>query len=244
MADKKSKDSKAAKAAAEDVVYVPEAETPVVFVPANDPTKLNTLSVVSLATAVTGFGAVAGVITGHVSLAQIRRSGEKGRALAIAGLITGYVGIAGFALMSALAVGGHWAQRGFDGPRNGFSHSQIGNGQIGNGPMGGQFGGRGQDDDGFGMMGGNTLVVPNSGDNGISQGGQLPGPDQMGGQFGGKITIDSNGNATITLPDGTTKTLPGGPGMMGGKGFDRGFTGQGGNGQPAPTPLDPNAQSN
>ncbi|MEO0024789.1 MAG: hypothetical protein RL196_1230 [Actinomycetota bacterium] len=239
MADKKSKDSKAAKAAAEDVVYVPEAETPVVFVPANDPTKLNTLSVVSIATAATGFGAVAGVITGHVSLAQIRRSGEKGRGLAIAGLITGYVGIAGFALMSAVALGGHWAERGFDGPRNGFS-----NGQIGSGPMGGQFGGRGQDDDGFGMMGGNTMVVPNSGDSGISQGGQLPGPDQ----FGGKVTIDSNGNATITLPDGTTKTLTGGPGMMGGKGFghgfDQGFSGKTGDIQLQPAPLDPSTQTN
>lgn len=55
-----------------------------------DLTKLNNLAVVSLATAVTGFGAVAGVITGHVALAQIKRSGEAGRPAALAGLIVGY----------------------------------------------------------------------------------------------------------------------------------------------------------
>ena len=33
---------------------------------------LNTLSVVSLATSVTGFGALAGVITGHIALSQIK----------------------------------------------------------------------------------------------------------------------------------------------------------------------------
>lgn len=55
-----------------------------------DLTKLNNLAVVSLATAVTGFGAVAGVITGHVALAQIKKSGEAGRPLALAGVIVGY----------------------------------------------------------------------------------------------------------------------------------------------------------
>ena len=122
MADKKSK---AADASHEDVVYAPEAATPVVALEPNDPTKLNTLSVVSLASAVTGFGAVAGVVTGHVALAQLRRSGEKGRGLALAGLITGYVGIAGFVLMGALAIGGHALENRMDGPRNGFAYSQI-----------------------------------------------------------------------------------------------------------------------
>jgi hypothetical protein len=71
-----------------------------------DLTKLNTLAVVSLATAVTGFGAVAGVITGHISLAQLKKTGEAGRPLALAGVIVGYtvigswiaLGIAGFFL--------------------------------------------------------------------------------------------------------------------------------------------------
>jgi Domain of unknown function (DUF4190) len=60
-----------------------------------DFTKLNTLAVVSLAAAISWVGAVAGVITGHIALAQIKRSGEKGRALAITGLVLGYLYIAG-----------------------------------------------------------------------------------------------------------------------------------------------------
>jgi len=55
-----------------------------------DFTNLNTLAVVSLASAVTGFGAAAAVITGHVSLAQIKKSQESGRGLAIAGVVAGY----------------------------------------------------------------------------------------------------------------------------------------------------------
>lgn len=58
-----------------------------------DFTKLNTLSVVSLASALTGFGVVAAIITGHISLAQIKRTGQNGRALALAGVIIGYVAI-------------------------------------------------------------------------------------------------------------------------------------------------------
>jgi hypothetical protein len=59
-----------------------------------DYSSLNTLAVVSLATAVTGFGAVAGIITGHIALAQLKHSGQSGRGLAIAGLAVGYAGIA------------------------------------------------------------------------------------------------------------------------------------------------------
>lgn len=58
-----------------------------------DFTKLNTLSVVSLASALTGFGVVAAIITGHISLAQIKRTGQNGRPLALAGVILGYVSI-------------------------------------------------------------------------------------------------------------------------------------------------------
>jgi hypothetical protein len=51
----------------------------------------NTLSIVSL---VTGFFCgIAAVITGHIALAQIKRTGEGGRGLAIAGLVLGYVGV-------------------------------------------------------------------------------------------------------------------------------------------------------
>ena len=65
-----------------------------------DFTNLNTLAVVSLATAVTGFGAAAAVITGHVSLAQIKKSNQAGRGLAIAGVAVGYSVIALWILSS------------------------------------------------------------------------------------------------------------------------------------------------
>jgi hypothetical protein len=181
MADKKSK---AEDTPTEDVVYMPEAVA--TAAPTNDPTKLNTLAVVSLASAATGFGAVAGIITGHVALAQLRRSGEKGHGLAIAGLITGYVGIAGFALMSALAIGGHWGENRMDGPRGYMSHNQIDpqeNGQFG-GMMRGHFGGRdqgqGQGQGGPTIMlpNGQTVTTPNSESNGDS--GMMGDPGMMG----------------------------------------------------------------
>jgi len=59
-----------------------------------DYTKLNTLAVVSLASAATLFGAPAAVISGHISLAQLKDSNEKGRWMAITGLVIGYLGIA------------------------------------------------------------------------------------------------------------------------------------------------------
>ena len=67
-----------------------------------DFTKLNTLAVVSLASALTSIGAVAAIITGHVALTQIKRSGESGRGLALAGTIVGYVTIA-FWILSTVA---------------------------------------------------------------------------------------------------------------------------------------------
>ena len=58
-----------------------------------DFTKLNTLAVVAFAAALTSIGAVAAIITGHISLAQIKKSGENGRPLALAGLVIGYLTI-------------------------------------------------------------------------------------------------------------------------------------------------------
>ncbi|MEY4397456.1 MAG: hypothetical protein RLZ53_32 [Actinomycetota bacterium] len=80
-----------------------------------DFTKINTLAVVSAATAATGFGAVAAVITGHVSLAQIKRTGENGRGWAIAGVAAGYTVIALW-ILSALGV----IALGLYGVRNGY----------------------------------------------------------------------------------------------------------------------------
>ena len=69
-----------------------------------DFTSLNTLAVVSLAAAISGIGAIIAVITGHVSLAQIKRSGESGRGLAIAGTVLGYLHLAGWIIFGLLAV--------------------------------------------------------------------------------------------------------------------------------------------
>jgi Domain of unknown function (DUF4190) len=62
--------------------------------------KTNTLAIVSLVTSIAGIvilpflGSLAGVICGHISLSQIKRTGEQGRGMALAGLIVGYVGLA------------------------------------------------------------------------------------------------------------------------------------------------------
>ena len=69
--------------------------------PKFDFTNLNTLAVVSLATAVTGFGAAAAVITGHISLAQIKKSQQGGRGMAIAGIVAGYT-VIGLWILSTL----------------------------------------------------------------------------------------------------------------------------------------------
>ena len=98
--------------------------------------KLNTLAVVSAATAATGFGAVAAVITGHVSLAQIKRTGENGRGWAIAGVAAGYT-VIGLWILSTLG----FIALSIYGARNGL-------------PMPGGHGGFGmdRDGDGFGQM--------------------------------------------------------------------------------------------
>ena len=96
-----------------------------------DLTKLNSLAVVSLATAVTGFGAVAGVITGHIALAQIKKTGEAGRPAALAGVVLGYVFVG---LGVAMAIGGSFLRlRGYDMGHDGFRPDQ-------NGMMGGHMG--------------------------------------------------------------------------------------------------------
>jgi hypothetical protein len=122
-----------------------------------DFTKLNTLAVVSLATAVSGFGAVAAIITGHISLAQLKKTHESGRGLALTGLILGYVGI-GLWVIGGIGMA---IARLFIGQRYGVEFGG-GNGHLqggfGGGMMGGFDGPRGNDDGG--MMG-NGWQVPN-----------------------------------------------------------------------------------
>ncbi len=93
-----------------------------------DFTKLNTLSVVSLASALTGFGVVAAIITGHISLAQIKRTGQNGRALALSGVVLGYVSIGLWLLGSVFwTVFMFWAAKnGYgDMPANGWMNGRM-----------------------------------------------------------------------------------------------------------------------
>lgn len=53
--------------------------------------RYNVLAIVSLISAF--FVSLAAVITGHIALSQIKKTGEKGRGLAIAGLVLGYLGL-------------------------------------------------------------------------------------------------------------------------------------------------------
>ncbi len=50
--------------------------------------------VLSLAAFLTFASAIGGVVTGHIALSQIARTGEEGRGLAIAGLVIGYIFVA------------------------------------------------------------------------------------------------------------------------------------------------------
>ncbi|WP_353807352.1 DUF4190 domain-containing protein [Agromyces sp. SYSU T00194] len=53
--------------------------------------KTNVLAIVSLVSAF--FISLVAIITGHIALSQIKKTGEQGRGLAIAGLVIGYVGL-------------------------------------------------------------------------------------------------------------------------------------------------------
>jgi hypothetical protein len=55
------------------------------------PAKYNVLAIVSFVSAF--FISLVAIITGHIALGQIKRTGEQGRALAIWGLVLGYLGL-------------------------------------------------------------------------------------------------------------------------------------------------------
>jgi hypothetical protein len=78
-----------------------EFTPPPVAPPVIPETKTNVLSIVSLVTGIlglvtaccSGILAPAAVITGWIGLAQIKKTGEKGKGMAIAGLITGGINL-------------------------------------------------------------------------------------------------------------------------------------------------------
>lgn len=65
---------------------------------------LNSLAVVSLASALTGIGALMAIITGHIAQAQIKRSGENGKVMAVVGTVLGYVSVVSWIIFSILSV--------------------------------------------------------------------------------------------------------------------------------------------
>jgi hypothetical protein len=182
MADKESK-ATPAEATPENVVEAPVKKRSI------DLTKFNTLAVVSLATAVTGFGAVAGVITGHVALSQLKRTDERGRGLAIAGVIIGYASL-GFFVVASIA-GAVLRLRGIH-IGDGMGQGHFGQGQ-------GQFG---PDDqmNGFGhMQGGHDMD-----DKGMGHGGMNGGPGQLPQVDGGQRPPMDGG----VMPNPTDMPLP------------------------------------
>lgn len=127
------------KAAEIDQVVAETAATPKQRFDFNN---LNTLSVVSLATSVTGFGALAGIITGHIALSQVKTSNQSGRPLALAGVIVGY-SLIGLGVVGTIA-------RAVIGPKYGFEPMGF-NGFM---PVGPDHIGEYRNDDMGGMMGG------------------------------------------------------------------------------------------
>ena len=66
------------------------------------PEKFNVLAIVSFVSSF--FIGLVAVITGHIALGQIKKTGEKGRGFAIAGLIIGYVAILVFVVVVVVVV--------------------------------------------------------------------------------------------------------------------------------------------
>ncbi|MFT3887440.1 MAG: DUF4190 domain-containing protein [Arachnia sp.] len=61
------------------------------------PRSTNGLAIATLVTGICGL-AVVPIVLGHLSLGQIRRTGEDGQALAVVGLVLGYLTAIGYAI--------------------------------------------------------------------------------------------------------------------------------------------------
>jgi uncharacterized protein YacL len=85
-----------------DVTPPPAAQpAPTPYSSAPTGPKTNTLAIVSLVLAF--FISLGAIITGHIALGQIKRTGEGGRGLALTGLVLGYVGLVVGLLVFVLA---------------------------------------------------------------------------------------------------------------------------------------------
>jgi hypothetical protein len=65
--------------------------------------KTNVLAIVSLVTSILGLSIV-GIITGHIGMNQIKKTGESGRGLAMWGLVLGYLGLVVEVIWVAVAI--------------------------------------------------------------------------------------------------------------------------------------------
>ena len=72
-------------------VYPPSANQPMAYGQQAPPPHFNVLAIVSFVSAFVV--SLAAIITGHIAISQIKKTGERGRGLAIAGLVLGYVGL-------------------------------------------------------------------------------------------------------------------------------------------------------
>ncbi len=79
----------------------PPATPPAYVAPATGP-RTNTLAIVALILGI--LVPIGGIITGHIALSQIKKSGEAGHGLALAGTIIGYVLTVGYILIVILTV--------------------------------------------------------------------------------------------------------------------------------------------
>lgn len=92
--------------------------------------RLNPLAVVSLIMSILPLYLV-GVITGHIALSQIKRTGERGHGVALAGVILGYIGIVVVSMvgiLSAIAIPIFLSQQ--SGARDAAVQSDIINAKI------------------------------------------------------------------------------------------------------------------
>jgi hypothetical protein len=79
--------------------------TPYASTPTGAPVaKWNVLSIISLVTSILWLSLV-GIITGHIALSQIKKTGEQGNVLAIIGLVLGYLGLLGAILVGVIVIG-------------------------------------------------------------------------------------------------------------------------------------------
>ncbi|GAA3468171.1 DUF4190 domain-containing protein [Nonomuraea roseola] len=74
------------------------------------PSKTNGMAIATLICGLVGLitcglASIVGAILGHISLGQIKRTGEEGKGMALAGLILSYVGLAGWVLFLILWIG-------------------------------------------------------------------------------------------------------------------------------------------